>query len=68
MRQVTGLALAVFAAAGISLSAQNPSTPGHEAMSMSPIAEATAYLAGEGITGTATFKDIGPLITSFESS
>ena len=58
MRQVTGLALAVFAAAGISLSAQNPSTPGHEAMSMTPIAEATANIAGEGITGTATFKEM----------
>ena len=36
MRQVTGLALAVFAAAGISLPAQSPTTPGHEAMSMTP--------------------------------
>lgn len=58
MRQVTGLALAVFLAAGISLPAQSPTTPGHEGMSMTPVAEATATIAGEGITGTATLKEM----------
>ena len=58
MRQVTGLALAVVAAAGISLTAQSPATPGHEEMSMTPVAEATADIAGDGITGTATFKEM----------
>jgi Cu-Zn family superoxide dismutase len=48
MRQVTGLVLAVVAAAGISLMAQTPA----------PIAEATANIAGEGITGTATLKEV----------
>ena len=58
MRQVTGLALAVIAAAGISLAAQSPTTPGHQEMSMTPVAEAAATIAGEGITGTATFKEM----------
>jgi superoxide dismutase, Cu-Zn family len=58
MRQVTGLMSAVIAAAGMSLAAQSPTTPGHEKMSTTPVAEATANIAGEGITGTATFKEM----------
>ena len=57
MRQVTGLALAVFLAAGISLPAQSPTTPGHEGMSMTPVAEATATIAGEAAWNTIDAAD-----------
>jgi superoxide dismutase, Cu-Zn family len=56
MTQVTGLASAIVVAAGISLIAQAP-TAGHDAMS-APIAQATAEIAGEGITGTATLTEV----------
>ncbi len=57
MMQVTGLASAIVVAAGMSLMAQAPKPSGHDAMSATPIAQATAEIAGEGITGTATLTE-----------
>jgi Cu-Zn family superoxide dismutase len=58
MNRLTHLAAAVLAAsAGASLSAAQQKPTTHEHETMKPLAEATADIAGDGITGTATLAE-----------
>jgi superoxide dismutase, Cu-Zn family len=58
MNRLTHLAtgvLVAFAGASLLAAQQKPGMPAHE--EMKPLAQATADIAGEGITGTATFVE-----------
>ena len=58
MNRLTHLAAAVLvASAGASLFAAQQKPTAHEHETMKPLAEATADIAGDGITGTATLAE-----------
>jgi Cu-Zn family superoxide dismutase len=58
MNRLTHLAAAVLvASAGAALLAAQQKPTAHEGETMKPLAEATADIAGEGITGTATLAE-----------